>query len=293
MAIAIQDDGTVEVAWQVTVPGVAIRTVRGQVRFGGAGWNPSPCLSSPAVHAATWNGAGLIAPGAFITLTGWGIGPETGVGYQRDTDGKIPRSLAGVQVVIDGLPAPVLYAQAQQVNALVPVELSKGTDEKVEIRLVYDGVTIGSTEAVVVPVFGGLFRLQPNASAQALAVNQDNTFNGPENPIARGDVVQLWGSGFGPTIPACETGGLNYPGAAGLAPGYGVDFLAYGVDTSGGNGPFGVEYSGSAPTLPCGVEQLNFRIPLDAPVGEYWIQPRAKKPAGGISSSGQARIWVK
>ena len=70
-------------------------------------------------------------------------------------------------------------------------------------------------------IFGspGIFRLQFGQSAQAAAINQDGTLNGPANPAARGSVVAVWGTGYGPTNPACLTGGLNVPDAAPLSPG--------------------------------------------------------------------------
>jgi uncharacterized protein (TIGR03437 family) len=127
----------------------------------------------------------------------------------------------------------------------------------------YNGSTFGP---VTVPlVFGGpgLFRLQPNVSAQAWALNQDGTFNGLLNPAPPGSVIMLLGTGFGATNPACPTGGLNVPGPASLT----SDLAA--IMESGGP----VLYAGSAPTLPCGVEQINMQIPTNQPPGAMTIFP--------------------
>ena len=61
----------------------------------------------------------------------------------------------------------------------------------------------GSTQpfgpAFAYAIFGspGIFRLQIGQSAQAAAINQDRTLNGPMNPAARGSVVAVWGTGYG------------------------------------------------------------------------------------------------
>ena len=39
-----------------------------------------------------------------------------------------------------------------------------------------------------------------------MAVNQDGSFNSPENPAPRGSVITLYGTGQGPTNPAVPAG---------------------------------------------------------------------------------------
>ncbi len=73
------------------------------------------------------------------------------------------------------------------------------------------------------------------------------------NPAVAGSVVAFWGTGFGPTDPPCATGGLNVPMAANLASEYGAELF------DGMSIPS--VYAGSAPTLLCGVEQINVRLP--------------------------------
>jgi uncharacterized protein (TIGR03437 family) len=118
----------------------------------------------------------------------------------------------------------------------------------------------------------GLFRLQPNVSAQAYAVNQDGTINSQSSPASPGSVVALWGTGFGPLDSACATGGLNPPEAAELAPGYSAIFEQYNVIFE--DAP--VVYAGSAPTLLCGVVQINIQIPTIWTPGAYLFQPEAE-----------------
>jgi uncharacterized protein (TIGR03437 family) len=73
-------------------------------------------------------------------------------------------------------------------------------------------------------------------------------------------VVAFFGTGYGPLVPPCSTGGLNPPGPVPLY-------------WSGSPIGYPVEYAGSAPTLLCGIEQFNFRVPLTAPPGPLLLTP--------------------
>jgi uncharacterized protein (TIGR03437 family) len=242
-----------------------------RIRFNEPGWIPKACMSSNVLNSTTLIGSSRVAPGEFITLTGFGIGPENGISYQRDAQGQAPLLLGGVQVFFDGKPAPVVYVQSRQVNAQVPFEISGKS--YINISLQYDRTTFGPVTDNVTFADPGLLRLQPNVSALAYAVNQDQTINGPLNPAPAGSVIALWGTGFGSTDPACKTGGLNAPGPNNLAPGLSVDVLSgtqVFSNTTSGN----VTYAGGAPTLPCGVFQINMPVPsTNAPPGALTLTP--------------------
>jgi len=194
-----------------------------RVQFGGAGSTPQACLSTDVLNAATQSGRGGIAPGELITLTGFGIGPDIGVVYQPDAQGNVPTQLGGVQVLLDGVAVPVLYAQSRQINAIAPGELARNGTTQVTVN--YNNRQYGPVLAYTIFGSPGIFRLQIGQSAQAVAMNQDGTLNGPTNPAARGSVVAVWGTGYGQTNPPCQSGGLNLPYAAPLSPGISVQML--------------------------------------------------------------------
>ena len=281
-ALATANDGSVMlVAYPPDSTGL---TTFSRIRFGGPGWSAPACLSPDALNAATLHSEGSgIAPGEFITLTGFGIGPKDGIAYQPDAQGQPPRQLAGVQVFFDGVPAPLLYAQSRQINVLVPFELNGKGSTNIQVQ--YNGTPLGP---VAVPLtFGvpGIFRLQSGVSAQAAALNQDGTLNGPSNPARPGSVVTLWGTGFGATDPPCATGGLNVPAAANLAPNMSVlleDIVVPGV--AGRINP--AYYAGSAPTLLCGVEQINMLVPSYAQGAFLFFPESVIATTSGHTSTG-------
>jgi uncharacterized protein (TIGR03437 family) len=265
-------DGTIRLAWSsFSSP----NSVVSQIRFGGAGWAAPACLSPTVLNVATMYGDDQgVAPGEFISLTGFGIGPDTGAVYQPDAQGMVPRELAGVQVLFDGEPAPVIYAQSRQVNAQAPFELSGKT--VTNISLVYNGVTVGSMSVRANAGRPGIFRKYPGAATQAVAINQDGTVNGTSNPAPRNSIVSLWGTGFPPLDRPCATGGLNPPGPVNLAAGWVVAL----------DGGAQAVYAGSAPGQLCGVVQINLLLPLIA--GTVDVRPQSDNPVTGQSGGASA-----
>jgi len=276
--LSLAADGTV-----LMVSDLASASANFEIRFGREGQTAGACLSPSVLNAATMFGnpisspvsvassSSAVTPGELITLTGFGIGPDGGIAYQLDPQGGIPRSLGDVQVLFDGRPAPVLYAQSRQINALAPVELSGQT--QTIITVLFAGATVGS---ITVPVseFGspGIFRTRPSVSSQAAAINQDGTLNGPSNPAVRGSLVSVFGTGFGLLSPTCATGGPNPHGPANLAPGLTVfiaDAQAPGVPVTF----VPAVYAGSAPDQPCGVVQINMTVPDYVSPGAYEFFP--------------------
>jgi uncharacterized protein (TIGR03437 family) len=243
-----------------------------QIRFGGLGWAASSCMTFTVYNAATQTSAYEMSPGELVTFFGFGIGPNVGAIASPDPTTGYPTSLGGVQVLFDGVPGPVFYAQSWQVNAQAPFELSghSGTN----VTLTYNGATLGPIPMGLRFADPGLFRAQLGFSTQALAINQDGTWNSSSSPAPRGSVVTLFGDGFGPTVPACATGAASGSDSATpttLAPSLSV--------TLGGNP---TQSAGGVLGLACGVIQIQLPIPSNAKAGPLVLNPRVTlNPPGG------------
>ena len=151
------------------------------------------------VNAATLQ-MGPIAPGEIVTITGATFDP------------------AHTAVTFDGAPATVFYASTSQLNVLAPSTLEPGNDTAVVIAV--SGAVIGAMSASVSAAVPGIFTAEDGAG-QAIALNQDGTFNSADNPAKRGDVIALFATGDGGLPPKLLVGGytcdLVY---AGLSPGF-------------------------------------------------------------------------
>jgi len=227
----------------------------GQLQFGGPGYVPAPCISQNVVNAATFLFSGLqVAPGEFVSLTGIGIGPETGVANQLSADGTISTELAGVRVIFNGQPAPLLYVQSQQINAIVPFEAADNATTAVQVQ--YQGTSTNYVYANVAAYAPGLFHLADGSAA----VNQDGTLNGPNNPAKVGSIISLYGTGFGQTQPAGVTGSL-FP----LEPAMLVPAALMPLEVFIGGVAATIEYAGAAPGQIAGIDQLNVVVPTQMP----------------------------
>ncbi len=209
----------------------------------------------PCSILAPENGAnfqdGPVAPGELVTLWGLRFGPATGAPLQFDSSGKIATTLAGVRVFFDEFPAPILYAQSEQINAQVPWELAGKTTAQMHVE--YNGVSTRAGVVTLQPSAPALFPAQYGAPQGAI-LNQDGTPNSPANPAPAGSVVSIYGTGGGVTNPASVTGGI-----APIKPKTTLELPTTVIIDN--TLSIAADYAGVAPTFISGLMQINFRIP--------------------------------
>jgi uncharacterized protein (TIGR03437 family) len=144
-----------------------------------------------AASAAGLDVKGYVAPGECISLYGRLPGPAAGAGAALDQNGRISTTLAGVQVLFNGIPAPLLYASGSQINALAPYAIADLGPITVQVTSAAGNSSTFQmyVEAAQPEVFtsGGL----------AVALNQDGSLNSQNNPAAGGSMVTIWASGAG------------------------------------------------------------------------------------------------
>jgi uncharacterized protein (TIGR03437 family) len=213
-----------------------------------------PALPQPGPPFATFlvNGAsaiaGPIAPGEIITILGQNIGPPDPAASATDPIGEAPTNLGGGRVLFDGIPAPLLYASATQVNAIVPYEVATTGSTMVEVE--YNGARVPAGGFVLAPTAPAIFTVDSTGQGQAKARNADNSVNSPQNPAARGSVIQVYGTGEGVTSPRGVTGDAS----AGRKPVLPVTIKTGGADAT-------VQDAVSAPGMMPGVLQVSALVP--------------------------------
>ena len=185
-------------------------------------------LSAGVLNAASLI-PGPVSPGEIITLFG-----------------NFPNTQP--LLLFNGIPAPILYASLNQVNAIIPFGLALDAPANLEVRT-------GSGSAVVpvpvAPVTPAIFTQDNAGMGQGAILNQDLTTNSPSNPAMRGSFVVLYGTGFGMLDPQPADGIIVDRAANTLL----------GVTASIAGVPAEVTYAGTAPGLVAGVVQINVRIP--------------------------------
>jgi len=206
-----------------------------------------PLMRVFGVANAAWGPLdGRIAPGEVISLYGPHIGPVPPALYTSDGSGLLPKSLGGVQVLVNDSPAPVFYASDSQINAVVPFGVAGQSSAR--IRIVFNSASSPEFVATVVDTAPHIFQ---NPDGSAAAVNQDGSINSPDHPAPRGSIVSVWAAG------ALTPGGTD--GQIAIAA---QDFFC--CQLYAGSSLLTVTYSGAAPGIVAGVVQVNFQVPADA-----------------------------
>ena len=173
----------------------------------------------------------------------------------------LPTTLGDVQVLVDGRPAPLLYASQPQINFQVPSSVIPGTRVEFQVVRASTGQILASTTFKIEPVSPGLFTSDSSGTGQLLALNQDGTVNGPLHPAKAGTILQLFGTGLGVVAgaPADGSPSPNQPISTDQKPDVYINAVKLdAVD---------VTYSGLAPGF-IGLWQINAKIPASVPTAE-------------------------
>jgi uncharacterized protein (TIGR03437 family) len=240
-----------------------------------AGGNPTPSVTmsqqravtayfaSPiafrVVNAASYTGntdfsstGTVVAPGQLVTLFGTGIGPPSLVNGQMDDHGRLATSLGGTRVLFDGVPAPLIYAAADQISAVVPGAVD--AEASTVVRLERDGRAANVVTISTGATAPALFTLDASGKGQIAALNEDGTVNSPDSPAAPGSMLVLYATGAG--LAGEEVADGQIMGSHLVSPRAPV-YVRF------GKLPAEVAYAGSAPGLVNGVLQVNVRLPAE------------------------------
>jgi uncharacterized protein (TIGR03437 family) len=174
----------------------------------------------------------------------------------------LPNVLGDTQVLVNNTPAPLFYVSPGQINMVLPNELSTGGTANLSVVRQSTGEIYGSAELQLASADPAMFTMNQGGTGQVSAINfVDGTVNSPANPVARGQVIELYGTGVGPVSGAPPDG----QAPSGAVPAATLPQIVLGTSTSflpASN----ILYSGLAPGL-VGVWQINLMIPTTAPTG--------------------------
>ncbi len=238
----------------------------------------APVITASSVANAADTATG-IASNTFITITGASLAPVTRNWTLSDFPGgtKLPTSLGGVSVTVNGKPAYVSYISTKQINVLTPVDNATGP---VQVVVNNNGLVSGSVPATMQAFSPAFFLFKDGKSVAALhaggaLVGATTLYTGESIPAAPGEVIALFGTGFGPTNPGITDGGIvGAPLTVGTAP----------TVTIGGASAQ-VVYAG---LVSAGVYQINVLVPASTPNGD---QP-VVATVGAFSSASNAIVTV-
>ena len=205
-----------------------------------------------------------VAPGSLATIFGSNIAT---MNVNASTI-PLPLSLGGVDVTVDGYPAPIIFTGITpytQVNFQMPVEVQPGMANLV---ITVNGVSSQPFQVYITATAPGIFTYDPTGGTldptllQAVIQNppdyNNSNINSPSNPAPAGTVVVVYMDGIG----AVQSPLVDGEAANTTNPATAVSSASIAGEAAA------VQYLGLTPG-DVGLAQANIRIPADLPSGIY------------------------
>ena len=238
-------------------------------------WDYDAAVAPPrierVVNAADQSGA--VALGSLVSIYGQNLSPVN----LATKEVPLPTALGESCLTVNGVPVPVLFVSATQINAQLPFQ----TDGNVTMILRTPGGVSDNFNLTILPGAPGIFRSAQAGSLSGLptvyrAINGEVVT--PSNPVHRNDTITIYLTGLGRTNPAIEAG-VPAPSEP----------LAGVIDTPQvtlGGVPLRVDFAGLAPGQ-VGVYQINAYVPKSVPTG---MSVPLAVTQGGVSTAFELRV---
>jgi uncharacterized protein (TIGR03437 family) len=212
-----------------------------------------------------WNAASFspvtnsVATGEILTMYGQNLANSSASASAL----PLSPSLAGVQVMINGVAAPIVDVSPTRIDAIVPYSTSGGL---VQIQVNNNGMQSNPVTLYQGDCSPGVFTLSSNGLGYGAILHSDYSVVNSSKPARQGEVVQIFLTGLGDVSPPVADGA---PAPSNPLTGTTNSYEVWiGGAFSGVQGT--VQFQGLAPGFP-GLYQINVQIPTNAPLGDQYI----------------------
>jgi uncharacterized protein (TIGR03437 family) len=192
-----------------------------------------------------------VAAGSMISI----FGANMASGSEVASGGTLPQSLAGVVAHAGDRLLPLIFVSPVQINAQLPDDLPQGAQV---LSISPSGQADVRAPFTVVRNAPGVFPVGLNNQVFAMAIHEDGSPITPDSPARRGELITVYGTGFGPA---------DHPRPYGFPTPDSPDFLI--VDTATvqvGDAVINAEKAFVVPGKQ-GVDAVQFRLGDSAPSG--------------------------
>jgi uncharacterized protein (TIGR03437 family) len=202
-----------------------------------------------------------LAPGMIAALFGRGL---TAGGTAAATAVPLPTTLAGTQVLVNGVPAGLFFVSPDQINFLIPISTSATTDNSFArnvpsgaafVEIVSNGQLIRAGVFQIAPSVPAFFTLNQSGSGAAAAVDAFTGAREPFNATRSGgepNIISFFGTGLGADATDVD-GNVNAS-----------------VQVKIDGNPAVVQYAGRAPGF-SGLNQLNVVLTAGISPGNHTV----------------------
>lgn len=246
--------GTYNGTVTISAAGLAAQTISVTLRV-----TANPIITS-LVNGASFRSG--VAPSSWVSIFGINLAPTTRLWRDNEIiSGKLPTQLDGVSVTVNNRSAAVCYINPAQLNVQVPDDISAGA---VQVSATTPQGTT-TTIALMQQFAPGLFAFDTETrryvaaqhSADFAIVGKPGLYPASV-PAKPGEVIILYGTGFGPTNPPIPAGQVVRTAAP----------LANQVTIRIGNIPADLLWAGMSGA---GLYQFNVKVPDNLPDGDALV----------------------
>jgi uncharacterized protein (TIGR03437 family) len=218
-----------------------------------AAWGQAPVYTSDGIVNASDYSPGPFAPNSVLTIFGANLAWSAEQLSETDiVNGALPTKLNGVEVYFDNWPAPLIYVSPTQINFIIP---GNEVDGSVPVRVVRQGVTGPEITLQLIDAAPALFAL----AGYAIATHPDGTLLTPDAPASAGDVVVIYATGLGKTLPNPA------PGVIPLTPNPVAARSTLTIYLNGAPIDSGLIFYAGVTPYSAGLYQINLFLPGDTP----------------------------
>ena len=243
-----------------------------------------PAIAAGGVANAVSGVAGISA-GSWVSIYGSNFNTtNTALSSADLKDNTLPTSLGGVTVRINGKPAFLQFVGPTQINVLAPSDAATGS---VSVTVANSAGTSDAATATLFAFLPGLSVL--SGYVRAVRYPDGAVINGTgaaetgytvSDSVGQGDVIALFGTGFGPTASGTPSAGAVFTGA--YATTNAVTVTIGGVSTE-------VLWAG---LVGPGLYQINVRVPASLADGDHAVVASvggaSSQPANAAAASAPA-----
>ena len=158
----------------------------------------APSYSAASIVNSATNIPGALAPNTIATIYGENLAYTTKAISPDDIqNGLLPGVLpgTGVLVLIRNIPANIYFVSPKQINLLIPGNLLPG---RAKLQLTLDGRAGPAVDITLGKAAPALFQLDASA---AIATKADGALVTWDEPASPGEIVVLYATGLGQTVP--------------------------------------------------------------------------------------------
>ncbi len=207
-----------------------------------------------------------LAPGSIVSIFGVGLASATA----GATVLPLPTELGGASVDLEGVPMPLFFSSAGQVNAQIPLEAAPNSTVLGTVSV--DGIRSQPFEVRLSPFSPALFSLSQDGQGPGAILHASGALVTADNAAQAGQTVMLFGTGLGTVTNPPDTGQIASSNPLSMT------ITTPGVTIGAREAP--IDFSGLAPGF-VGLYQVNVVVPSGLPPGEHPVV----LTIGGVSSN--------